>query len=68
MANLNEAIIDPKTFFLTSQLTLDPTTLIDPPKQFETDTVTRMTVANGGVVQVYDVSDPSNPVLLGTIG
>lgn len=68
MARTNEVLIDPKRFFLQGQLTLDPTTLITVPKQFETGKVKTMTVANGGLIQVYDISDPANPVLLGTIG
>ncbi len=68
MAGINDVLIDPKTFFFQSPVSLDPTTIVERPPQFEKGKVQKMLVANGSVIQVYDVSDPENPVLLSTIG
>jgi hypothetical protein len=66
--NFNEVIADPSKGFLADKITLNPSTLLEPPPQFETQKVNTMTVANGDTIQVYDVTDPSNPVLIGTVG
>lgn len=68
MPNFNELIVDPKQGFLTDKVCLNPETLLEPPKKFAPPAVKTMTVANGSTVQVYDVTDPSNPVLIGTVG
>ena len=68
MADFNQVVVDPKTFFLEGKLTLDPETTLTLPRQFDKQSVKTMTVANGATIQVYDVTDPSNPVLIGIIG
>lgn len=68
MPNYNEAVIGPKNFILEGQLILDPTTILTPPKPKSYPPLKTLTVANGGSLLVYDVSDPSNPVLINTIG
>jgi hypothetical protein len=68
MADFNQVVVDPKTFFVQGGLQVDPTTILTPPKQFDKQTVRTMTVANGTVLKVYDVTDPTSPVLIQTIG
>lgn len=68
MADYNQAIVDPKAFFVQGDLRVDPSTVLTPPKQYDRQSVKTMTVANGSVLKVYDVTDPSNPVLIQTIG
>lgn len=68
MANFNDAILDPDNFIVGTKLTLDPTTILTPAPLFKPPSVNTLTVANGSVLQVYDVSNPSSPVLIGTIG
>lgn len=68
MANFNDAVLDPSNFILGSKLTLDPTTVLTPAPLTRPQSVNTLTVANGDVLQVYDVSNPSSPVLIGTIG
>lgn len=69
MPNFNEAIAKPQgPSFITDKVTLNPETLLEPAKQFAPPAVKTMTVANGSTIQVYDVTDPSNPVLIGTVG
>lgn len=68
MANFNDAILDPDNFIVGTRLCLDPTTVLTPAPLFKPQAVNTLTVANGSVVQVYDVTNPSSPVLIGTIG
>lgn len=68
MADFNEIIIDPKTFYLKSKVCLDPSTVLTVEDKFASFETKKMFVANGSTIQVYDVTDPSNPVLIGTIG
>lgn len=68
MPNFNELIVKPGTSYLSDKVCLNPATLLEPPKQFETQSVKTMTVANGSTLDVYDITDPSNPVLIGTVG
>lgn len=67
MADYNEGTV-PQNFVLESKLCLDPTTILTRPPLTQIQPVTTMTVANGDTVLVYDVSNPSSPVLIGTIG
>ncbi len=69
MPNFNELIVKPKKAgVILDKTCLNPETLLEPDKQFDTQSVKTMTVANGDTIQVYDVTDPSNPVLIGTVG
>lgn len=68
MADFNEVVVDPKAFFVQGNLRVDPTTVLTPPKQYDKQSVRTLTVANGGVLKVYDVTNPANPVLIQTIG
>lgn len=69
MPDVNDLIISPGKFFLRGRLTLDPGTVIQPTPQYQPPTTSKtMTVADGGVVKLYDVTDPSNPILIGTVG
>jgi hypothetical protein len=68
MANYNDVLVDPENFVVANKVCLDPTTILTPPPAFTVPQVNHLTVANGSVVQVYDVSNPSSPVLIGTIG
>jgi hypothetical protein len=67
MADYNEATV-PQNFVVESKLCLDPTTILTRPLLAQPQPVSTMTVANGGTVLVYDVTNPSSPVLIGTIG
>jgi hypothetical protein len=67
MADYNEAVV-PQNFVVESKICLDPTTLLTRPLLALPQSVTTLTVANGAQVLVYDVSNPSSPVLIGTIG
>ena len=68
MADFNQVVIDPATFFVQGGLALDPGTILTPPPQFDRQTVRLLTVANGATLQVYDVTNPASPVLVQTIG
>jgi hypothetical protein len=68
MANYNDAILDPENFVVANKVCLDPTTILTPLPATTVPAVNTMTVANGSVVKVYDVTNPSIPVLIGTIG
>jgi hypothetical protein len=68
MADYNDAVLEPGNFILTDKVCLDPTTVLTPPPTTIVPGVNTMTVANGSVVSVYDVTNPSSPILIGTIG
>ena len=68
MPDYNELVVDPKLFFVRGGLNIDPNTVLSRPRQFDSQAVKTMTVANGAVLCVYDVTDPANPILTGTIG
>lgn len=68
MADFNQVVVDAKTFFVQGGLQVDPKTTLTPPKQFDKQSVRTMTVANGTVLKVYDVTNPASPVLIQTIG
>lgn len=67
MADYNEASVL-QNFVVESKLCLDPTTILTRPLLAQVQPVATMTVANGDTVLVYDVTIPSAPVLIGTIG
>ena len=69
MPHTSNILIDPKNFFVVTSVEINPAPVAEPPPiSFDRQSVKTMTVANGSVIQVYDVTDPSNPVLTGTIG
>lgn len=68
MADFNQLTVDPKLFFIKGTFAVDPSTVLTPPKQFDTQSVKTLTVANGATLLVYDVTNPAAPVLIGTIG
>jgi hypothetical protein len=68
MADYNDAVPDLENLVLTDKVCLDPTTILTQPILALPQSVTTLTVANGDTVLVYDVSNPSSPVLIGTIG
>jgi hypothetical protein len=67
MADYNEATV-PQNFVIESKICLDPTTILTRPLLAMQQAVATLTVANGDTVLVYDVTNPSSPVLIGTIG
>jgi len=65
--NFNQGVLNIGEFVLDKPLTLDPATLVTiPPPPSQIGTI--MTVANGTTVLVYDITDPTHPVLIRTIG
>ena len=68
MPDYNELVVDPRLFYVRGGLDINPNTILSRPRQFDSQTVKTMTVANGDVLYVYDVTDPANPILTGTIG
>lgn len=68
MPDYNQLLVDPRLFYVRGGLDIDPNTVLTRPRQFDTQAVKRMVVANGDVLSVYDVTDPQNPVFVETIG
>lgn len=68
MPDYDELMVDPRLFFVRTDLTINPTTILSRPRQYDSQSVKTMTVANGDVLVVYDVTDPANPVYVKTIG
>lgn len=68
MADFNQAVIDPVNSFIVQGLIVDNTTVLTIPKQFDKQSVKTMTVSDGGVLKVYDITNPASPVFIGTIG
>lgn len=68
MADFNQVVIDPVNSFVVQGLTVDNTTVLTVPKQYDKQSVTTMTVSDGGVLKVYNITNPASPVLIGTIG
>lgn len=68
MPDYDELMVDPKLFFVRTDLTINPRTVLSRPRQYDSQAVNTMTVANGDVLLVYDVTDPANPVYVKTIG
>lgn len=68
MADFNEILIDPRNFYVASPVSVDNGTVLTQPKFFDNQNVKYMTVADGGVLKVYDITNPAAPVLVETIG
>ena len=67
MADFNQAV-PVETLVVRKRITLDPETILTPPVTVQIQPVTTLTVANGGTLLVYDVTNPASPVLVATIG
>jgi len=68
MPDYNQLLVDPRLFFVRDGFSVDARTELSRRRQFDTQSVKTMTVPNGDILKVYDVTDPNNPVFVGTIG
>lgn len=64
----SDRVMVPSHFALLSPVTIGLPPELMRPSPKATQAVKTLTVANGAVIKVYDVGDPTNPVLLKTIG